>query len=166
MVWKFGTLCHMLLQNLERLKNLRGKVGVGLLKVILLGYVSITSVKFNMWISYIFGNTQSEVLWQIERAPVLAEDLTRAISALKCCCWLSFLSVFNSTFLNEKCKTKLYFVWLYVKFKVFNPFRCATFLYPLKTSENSNAFCCFQGVGEKCLGIGSKLKLLNQFRCK
>ena len=157
MVWKFGTLCHLLLQNLERLKNLRGKVGVGLLKVILLGYVSITSVKFNMWISYIFGNTQSEVL---------AEDLTRAISALKCCCWLSFLSVFNSTFLNEKYKTKLYFVWLYVKFKVFNPFLSAPVLYPLKTSENSNVFCCFQGVGEKCLGIGSKLKLLNQLRCK
>ena len=68
-------------------------------------------------------------------------------------------------FLKEKCKKKICFT--IVKFNVFNPFiPSATFLYPLKTSENLNVFWFFQGLGEDCHGIGFKFKFKNQLRCK
>ena len=53
---KFGTLYHLILESLEILKNLRGKLSVGLLKVVLVGYVLITSVTLDMSIRHIFWN--------------------------------------------------------------------------------------------------------------
>ena len=80
---KFGALYHLILETLETLKNLRGKLSVGLLKIFLVSYVSITSITFGMSISHIFGTNHSEVLWQIERVPILAGDFTMAASASK-----------------------------------------------------------------------------------
>ena len=159
---KFGTLYYLILETLETLKNLQGKLSVGLLKIVLVRYVLITRITLGMSISNIFGTSHSEVLCQIERLPILAGDLRMAPSALKI---YSFFCVFNYMFLKEKCKKKIYFA--IVKFNDFNPFvPSAPFLYPLKTSENLNVFWCFQGVAEWCLGIGFKFKLLNQLRCK
>ena len=60
-----------------------GKLSVGLLKIVIARYVLITSITMGMSISHIFGTSPSEVLWQIERVPTLAGDLTMAASALK-----------------------------------------------------------------------------------
>ena len=72
-----------MLDTLETFKNLRGKLSVGLLKIAL---ILITSVKLGMSMSHILGTSKSEVLWQIERALVLAGDLTMAASVLKYYC--------------------------------------------------------------------------------
>ena len=45
---KFGTLYHLILETLETLKNLRGKLGVGFLKIVFVGYVLITSVNLGI----------------------------------------------------------------------------------------------------------------------
>ena len=60
-----------------------GKLSVGLLKIVIARYVLITYITMGMSISHIFGTSPSEVLWQIERVPTLAGDLTMAASALK-----------------------------------------------------------------------------------
>ena len=65
------------------MKNLREKLSVGFLNIVLVGYVLITSITLGMSISNIFGTDHSEVLWKIERVPILAGDLTMAASALK-----------------------------------------------------------------------------------
>ena len=91
---KFGTLHHLILETLETLKNSRGKLRVELLKIVLVRYVLITSITLGMLISHIFGTSHSEVLWQIERIPILAEDLTMAASALKIYSSLSFFMCF------------------------------------------------------------------------
>ena len=54
------------------------------LKIILLSYVLITSATLSMSISHISGASHSEVLWKIERGPILAGDFKMAASALKC----------------------------------------------------------------------------------
>ena len=90
------------------MKNLRGKLNVGLLKIVLVGYVLITSITLGMLISHVLGTSQSEVLWQKERVPILAGDLTIANSALKYY-FLSFLYVFNYMFLKGKYKKQICF---------------------------------------------------------
>ena len=40
----FGTSYHLILETLEIMKNLWGKLSVGLLKVVLVGYVLIISI--------------------------------------------------------------------------------------------------------------------------
>ena len=44
----------MILETLETLKNLRGKLGVGLQKLVLVRYVLIISIMLGMSISHIF----------------------------------------------------------------------------------------------------------------
>ena len=63
---------------METLKNLQGELIVGLLKNVL-----ITSITLGMSISHIFGTSHSEMLWQIEKVPILAGDIMMAASALK-----------------------------------------------------------------------------------
>ena len=75
---KFGTLYHLTLETVETLKNLQGELIVGLLKNVL-----ITSITLGMSISHIFGTSHSEMLWQIEKVPILAGDIMMAASALK-----------------------------------------------------------------------------------
>ena len=75
---KFGTLYHLILETVETLKNLQGKLIAGLLKNVL-----ITSITLGMSISHIFGTSHSEMLWQIEKVPILAGDTTMTTSALK-----------------------------------------------------------------------------------
>ena len=80
-------ICNIIppdIRNSKTLKHLRGNLSVGLLKFTLVGYILIRSVTLGMSISHIFGNSPSEVLWQIERVSILAEHLTIAASALKC----------------------------------------------------------------------------------
>ena len=60
---KFGTLHHLILETLETLKNLQGKLSVGLLKIVLVSYVLITSNTLDMSISHIFRTSHSELLW-------------------------------------------------------------------------------------------------------
>ena len=52
------------------------RINVGLLKIVLVSYVLITSITLGMSISHIFGTSHSEVLWEIERVPILPGDLT------------------------------------------------------------------------------------------
>ena len=73
-----------MLETLETLKNLRGKLSVALLKIILVDYVLTTSTTLGVSISHSFETSHSEVLWQIKRVTILAGDLTMAASALKC----------------------------------------------------------------------------------
>ena len=102
MVWKVwdildlksGTLCHLILETLETMKNLRGKLSVGLLKVVLVSYVLIISLTLCMSISIIFKTSHSEVLWKMKIVTILAGYITMASSALKCYSWLPFLCVF------------------------------------------------------------------------
>ena len=59
---KFGTLYHLILETTETLKNVRGKLCVRLLKIVLVGFVLITSVTLGVSISHILGTSHSEVL--------------------------------------------------------------------------------------------------------
>ena len=72
------------IRNSGNIENSRKKLSVGLLKIVLVGYVLIRSVTLSMSISHIFGTSHSEVLWQVQRVPILAGDLTMAASILKC----------------------------------------------------------------------------------
>ena len=61
---KLGTLYQLILETLETLRDLRGKLSVGLLKIFLVGLnVLITSFTLGMQysISHIFGSNHSEV---------------------------------------------------------------------------------------------------------
>ena len=161
---KFGILYYLILETLETLRNLRGKLSVGLLQIVLVGYLLIPSVTLCISISHTFEISHSEVIWEIERVSILAGAFTMTAPALKCRCWLSFLCVFNYMFLKVQYKTNTCFT--FVKFNVFAPISShCTLSLPLKTSENINVIWCFEGVGEKCLGIGFKFKFLNQLRC-
>ena len=60
------------------------KKSVGFLKIVLISYVLITSITLGMSVRYIFGARRSNVLWQIERVPILTGYFTMAASALKC----------------------------------------------------------------------------------
>ena len=53
-----------------------------------------------------FRTSHAEGLWQIERVPILAEDLTMTVSALNVILDCLFLCVFNYMFLKERCKKK------------------------------------------------------------
>ena len=70
-------LYHLILETLETLKNLRGKSNVGL--IVLVGCVLITSITLGMSINHVFGTSHSEMLWQVERVPILAGNFTMAL---------------------------------------------------------------------------------------
>ena len=59
-----------------------------------------------MLFKHSFRTSHAEVVWQIERVPILAEDLTMTVSALNVILDCLFLCVLNSMFLKEKCKKK------------------------------------------------------------
>ena len=148
---QFRTLYHLILEFLKTLKNLRGKLGVELLKVALVSYDFITSITLGNSISHIFGTSHSGVLWATERVAILALDLTMAASVLKCYLWLSFLCVFN--------------VFYYCKFNIFNSFVSnAPSLYHLKYIRKLYSFLMFPG--DKGRVGWERFKLSNQLRCK
>ena len=61
-VLKIWDIIHLMLETLETLKNLREKLRVGLLKIVLASYVLITSSTLGMSVSHAFGTIHSEVL--------------------------------------------------------------------------------------------------------
>ena len=129
-----------MLETLETLKNLRGKLSVGLQKIVLVRYILITSITLGMSISHIFGTSHSEVVWQIERVPILAGGLRMAVSALKIC---SFLCAFNYMFLKEKCKKKICFT--IVKFNVCDHLFPVHFSLPPENIRKLKCFLVFPG---------------------
>ena len=130
---------HLILETLKTLKNLRGKLSVELLKIVLGSYALIISITLGISISHIFGTSHSDVFWWRERVPILVGNLTIAASALRC-------------FWKKNVKENIFY---YYKFNVFNPFVSnEPFLYPLKTTKNFTIFWCFQGVMEECFGNG------------
>ena len=125
MVWKvwnildlkFGTLYYRILETLETLKNLRVKLSVGLLKIVLVIYVlnkSITLYQLAIFLELAIQRCSSKY-----RVPNLAGDLTMAASALK---WFSidyFYAFLLKCFWKKKCRKKMFYN---CKFNVFNPF--------------------------------------------
>ena len=77
------------IRNCGNIKEFTRKLIVGLLKNVL-----ITSITLGISISHIFDTSHSEMLWQIEKVPILAGDIMMAASALKIYSWLSFFMCF------------------------------------------------------------------------
>ena len=81
---KIGNVIPHDIRNSGNIPEFMRKLNVGFPKIILVSYFLITSIALGVTISHIFGTSHLVVLWQIERAFILARDFTMAASTLKC----------------------------------------------------------------------------------